>query len=53
MKLRSALVATIFAVLMASGIGCPCIGEGPPVGNDNGSILNAETFIFFCEGDPR
>ena len=49
MKLRSALVATIFAVLMAAQSGCPCVGEG----SDNGSILNAETFIFFCEGDPR
>lgn len=47
MKLRSALVASLFAILMAGGQGCPC---GEVQGDSN--VPAAETFYFCGQGDP-
>ena len=44
MKLRSALIAGLFAALMAGGVGCPCGSVG--LGGDD--VASAETF-YFCD----
>jgi len=46
MKLRSALVAGVFALLMSGVMSCPCGG----VSGDNGGVLGAET--FYCGSGP-
>ena len=42
MKLRSALIATAFALLLAGQHGCPCYGIG------GGTAPGAETF-YYCD----
>jgi len=44
MKLRSALIVGIFALVLTAGKGCPCGG----VISDNGGVPGAET--FYCGG---
>ena len=45
MKLRTALIASAFALLIAGMGGCPCYGIG------GSSAPSAETF-YYCDGGP-